>query len=667
MKKKVLSILLIGVMCISLSGCGVFSIMKNFAKVKGSDSKPEETPAVTVSEAPVASPDVVEIPPEIEEIEEPQEYVAGFDRANLVHGNKKLYMAEEDHSLTEYLEVPEGESILGADANNVLAYVMTSEGNDSGVPKYIYCLFSPKDYVRYQIPEEFAITIYESQITVHDDMLYFNYYEEDSNQIWQPAICKFDGVKGTFVKDVKYTDLLKKITDEVPQGRPVHTNIVYDLDRYGCFYVSDYTSVTTFDENFQVIGRVFYQGGSETFSNVEFLENNYALLMSYESDEILGTSMTYYLMNLESQEVTDFEKISGYNGINGIGIDDEYLYYYIRTPNSMGYAPSFEYFRKPLAWEGESETLLFSESCHENDDPALWCLPGLGGTIVHGKLYSLSNSGSDMRWYIVDIADLDNLPQIGPNEYAIQYKQYGEITSKSEDFEETMSGYEDEEGNPVEDKTIKYYECYGEYFKFNDDIPHAEEMNAVLEEIDHDFEAGCESTKETAYDDLIGYYDPSYPSYSTYSNVRSVESIEKIGSHYIQIGMSYYDYWGGAHGMGGTTYYLFDGDTGSLCSFHDLYPGDNSSFQKLATAYTVADWKADSGQYYTGYDPDEPERESEFKASVEEYSADMDVVDFKYLNDGFELLWPPYLLGPYASGTIHVFIPYEAAGIDINK
>ena len=42
-------------------------------------------------------------------------------------------------------------------------------------------------------------------------------------------------------------------------------------------------------------------------------------------------------------------------------------------------------------------------------------------------------------------------------------------------------------------------------------------------------------------------------------------------------------------------------------------------------------------------------------------------MDVNYLADGIEVEYPPYYMGPYASGYICVFISYEELGININN
>ena len=220
-----------------------------------------------------------------------------------------------------------------------------------------------------------------------------------------------------------------------------------------------------------------------------------------------------------------------------------------------------------------------------------------------------------------------------------------------------------------EDKEFNYFTGEYQKFRFYDDIENAELMNKELEEIEKKAKKYGDEVADTAKRDIIDAAEEGndiswFKEYigQGYSYSNSFGGIKKIGEDRVQIEYYDYSYYGGAHGMGGSSYYLFNLKTGKRETIKDLYKGSEQEFKEIALDYSISDWKNGKNGYYESFDGTEISEEEMRKSFSDYISMDMPVTFSDY---SLSICYPPYSVGPYASGEIQVEIPYFALGIEI--
>lgn len=269
-----------------------------------------------------------------------------------------------------------------------------------------------------------------------------------------------------------------------------------------------------------------------------------------------------------------------------------------------------------------------------------------GVTVTDTDFYYLSAYDNKIGWKRYNFADKK---VYDTNAFVHEYgwSEFAQVDAKKD-----IEYYPD-------NKEKALYKSYLEIVTIKDSVENADKINKALRDMDDSFIATCNNHTTV---DVLDPQDGDY--WYSESNERTLNDIYRIGSHYLLINYDGYDYFGGAHGMPYRVHLLFDLNTGDEISLADLCNMTESSFKNLVAMKTVEDWKSGDNYYYNSYE-DNPEYQNELFEEAKEYaSKDMSV---NYLADGIEVEYPPYYMGPYASGYICVFISYEEMGIDINK
>ena len=133
-----------------------------------------------------------------------------------------------------------------------------------------------------------------------------------------------------------------------------------------------------------------------------------------------------------------------------------------------------------------------------------------------------------------------------------------------------------------------------------------------------------------------------------------VTGVKELGNHYLAVEYSGYWYGGGAHGYPSIEQYLFDLETGKQLTLKDFYMGSEESFKELVAQKTKEDFLS----YEEGYSPYFSDNASAVYNDAYKYASIEGMLTWFY-EDGIEVIYPPYDMGPYASGFISVFISYE--------
>lgn len=253
-------------------------------------------------------------------------------------------------------------------------------------------------------------------------------------------------------------------------------------------------------------------------------------------------------------------------------------------------------------------------------------------------IYYLCNNAKEIVWFRYDLNQKNPPVEIGPAIMTFDYFQYGTV----EAFGNT-------------EKCVKcgttLSETYYEYFVLNDSVSkEAKKINQYLYDQVHDNElVGPEPDEE----DCEMHYPETDYSY--------IDSVEIINEKYLSVTTDGYWYGGGAHGYPSIVHTLFDLETGEVVTLLDFYNGTELELKELIATKTKEDcesYESDYGPYYSDSDA--------------AYRDAYDAVSFDYIpgyivEGGFVVSYAPYMLGPYASGYIEFFIPFEDFGIELSS
>lgn len=173
----------------------------------------------------------------------------------------------------------------------------------------------------------------------------------------------------------------------------------------------------------------------------------------------------------------------------------------------------------------------------------------------------------------------------------------------------------------------------------NADIPDAQAVKQYLQDtlqpIIDDLKSGKLEPSAT-FCSRAWQYTPSH--YGHYKNLK-------------QITLDYFEYSGGAHGLYGSTWYVFD-DNDRRLTLADLLEKDAEPFYQLLEKTYIAQ---------SGNDPQknsDPIDQGWYKAVRE--TAD----NFYFDHDALVISYVPYAIGPYSEGQIELRLPYsELKGI----
>lgn len=145
------------------------------------------------------------------------------------------------------------------------------------------------------------------------------------------------------------------------------------------------------------------------------------------------------------------------------------------------------------------------------------------------------------------------------------------------------------------------------------------------------------------------------------TSVCYVSNVRVLTDNLITVDLISDDYYGGAHGEQGRMHYLFDINTGKQVTMADLFGGSIDEYKEIVARAIQADFlsysEEDSPYYYMYTDE-------------EIYADSFDFVLFDYptmewKEDGVIIEVPPYVLGPYASGHIEVYISYADLSVSL--
>lgn len=327
-----------------------------------------------------------------------------------------------------------------------------------------------------------------------------------------------------------------------------------------------------------------------------------------------------------------------------LGYLDGALYYSIESVPEYGYPVHTIYSYN--GGDGRSVKLYEAESV-----PGAQFTPGTEGfRIIGDRLYYIAFSKDKLEWVSADAHTQDDTAKpVGCVEEELELFRYGQVDSSSEESECPYCG-------------TTLYQYYAENFVLDDKYsPNAAKINSFLKDRREAFFGSMDNDEYAPVDDSQCEYHKEYPVQNCITDDLNVGGVEFIGDgKYLAVSMNGYWYGGGAHGYPNREQYLFDLETGEQVTIGDLYTGSEEEYKDLVAQATVDDYlsySSDTSPYSVG------DSRAVYAQAYDEASFDSPNIEFNA--DSVTVYYPPYDMGPYASGYIEVVIPYQDLNIDM--
>ena len=682
MKKKnvmklVCAVTVASLLTVSFSGCG-----KKTTDVSGDDAVSEQTEEnSTVSEEngdeQKADSTGSEEKNDTEKTEDAKEVIKidyPFEE-RFIYGNNNLFYIEDDGSLTCHFKAKDGQRIeygTGADGY----YFFLVSGENSKQELYFLDESFELSYTTIEYPEK----MYINCISCYDGKVYYSGYDGDAGK---DSIYFYDPHGDAFSEDPGINRLVRYFENYKGRGLKKLVSlydIVRDLEQTGNIYMQDPDTkdICVFDADTNEINSFKTTAPSGTYQNMYYgpgylvseVEND---TDTYDQKKEDTDSQEYILYDVKTGEGFSFKIGKDGNPRGVVDIRDDYLYYY-ESEYKDGVETGRNYKRVSIddirSGSFKSEDITFVEQYPDVDSSYGSYSEGNNKydafTVKEDRVYFLSYDKDGSAGRRGDVV-WESLPLNDPSAKNIQKTG---ATERHEDFADF--GYIEEKTDSRVDKAVDDFTYFfGSYqdFRFYDDYDNAGKINAELEKIDASFRKAGDETAKSAHVDIIENDEEGsgvdwFKEYigMGYTYTKTFGGVKKVRDHYVQVAYNDYYYYGGAHGNGNSYHYLFDTKTGERKTLKDLYGGTEEEFKDIALKYSMESWKQNGEYYYYEYDGDS-KREAEMKEDFANcISLDMGV---SFEDDGIRLIYPPYAVGPYASGEIEVWVPYYALGIDL--
>lgn len=403
------------------------------------------------------------------------------------------------------------------------------------------------------------------------------------------------------------------------------------LDKYGIFYMADYSipAIVGYDENLNVV---------KSFG----LKDDYSCDFMFDGERIVYRYADYYTDTFD-----EFVIDTNTGEEEQILIDDANADYYVAFVDGMLFYVS-------SSFEEPDEEKLYAYNLDDRVCNLVAIDKNLPGSskydyvntfgdclrIYDGCAYFVITTEAGQEWESHRLAD-NKTESLGLFAYENITNKYGRVVS---DSGETLK----EDGSVIYNYSVEGYEITA-------NIPGREKMNEYLSNLYNSWLAEADRGQEVLKD-----YDPEWGEYYNESSEVHLYDVTEVGSHYLFIDFSGYDYYGGAHGMPFSEGYLFDINTGDVMSLRDMcseYTEDE--FKKIVAHKSIEKYRKEPEMFFfEGEDDDELWAEFYNNASF-----DMNV---KYKESTLIIEYVPYEFGPFSSGYIEVYIPYDEAGIRLD-
>ncbi|MBR1861977.1 MAG: hypothetical protein IJ796_09010 [Lachnospiraceae bacterium] len=410
---------------------------------------------------------------------------------------------------------------------------------------------------------------------------------------------------------------------------------------------AEYLFFDCFTENLEEYGFILASKDSDIIkvdsdgkqNRLPIEQDGYKTVWGYDADYCFYSRMDeeldadlMYVYSFEDGSVKSIPELA--NG-SFLLYDDGNVYYYRDISTEYGIKNNYIY-RYDVA-SGETAFIYETRSVpgYSASD-----MPGVTGfTVINGEIYFQYVMDRAVKWVRVNFDESGaSYTDIYCEEADINALKYGDVDYISASYDCPLCG-------------TRLYSAYSETFKLSP------EYSAFSDKINADI---------AEKNDVDGEYEPYEPDQETcaehiespfmYNETEeyTVRDVRLIGDHYISVDMSGYYYSGGIHGMPYMDYLFYDLNTGEEMELEDFYSGTEEDFKELVTS--IADRDYDNGAEYISLTYEPENKESVLNSIRDCTGFEMNI---KFEEEGIEVEFPPYSIGPYSSGFIDIFVSYS--------
>jgi hypothetical protein len=364
-------------------------------------------------------------------------------------------------------------------------------------------------------------------------------------------------------------------------------------------------------------------------------------MMGYDSNSIIYTAFDdgynttgQFYFNMDTGETTE---IPGGMNTTFLNYDKGVLYYY--TQSNVEHGISKLSVTKHDFNTGE-ESVLFEQNTTPGAHNYIPVAEGF--TLTDNRIYFTKLDDNKEKLFVCsrNSDSLDNAEDMGCVVKKFSAFEYGEVKYVN------RSEYCPNCGIPLD-------EMYYEYFVLSPEFSDAaDKINETLK-AQADFATKSFDEAEVTYDESECEDHQAYPSQYNVTDDTYVDGVTILQDKYLCIDVSGYWYGGGAHGMPYENQKLFDLETGDEKTLSDFYTGTEDEFKTLIANKTVDDYNS----YPEGQSPYMVDDADEIYGMAYE-SVRLDGI-INFAEDGITYSYEPYVMGPYASGYINIFVSYE--------
>lgn len=641
MKKRMISMLLAGTLVLSMAGCAEEESVFSEGKKKETESVVEtttdesqkETIQETVNEESETGTETEESPVTQTKEAEGSNFLFDFGKVVLLDTDGYATKTYELSELISSANATEQEKALLECADFSAVY-----GNDF--------IFKISNYLTEDnISKVFVLDIEDGTV---DFVVSDEGFTVDSCEIYDEKL---------YVTGYDTADYSKKIekcfvkTNDAYQEIENPTQAI--LDQYGylgnclnTFYSTHASYTATLKETGHLI---FGENGEFMIVNEAGEGNPY---MIEDASYVYAYSSRYvYYYTYDSATYNSINKINDLESNVSIELPSEYTSVYfwddlicatVNESEEYGITEYHMYSLNPVS--GAKEEIY---SCKGKPGMQNGLVAGVTGLkYINGRFYYLAGDGNSAAWFMTKNTDAGySEEKLGVSVQEFDIFDYGNVNYLS--YREIC-----------ENCGWEYGDVYMEVFECTLDYPGVDKINEALSE-----------RMNTMYTDAIamiadcGYDDEECHGQATcvYTDDVSVTNVKLLGTHYLAVDYSGYDYAGGAHGYPYLDQFLYDLNTGEMIKLLDLYPGSEEELRSLIAEKTREDYKSYENDEYPPYFAQDAD-----SAYSEAYDCCLDSSALLFDEDGLYVEYYPYCMGPYAAGFIEVFVSYEELGFSFD-
>ena len=471
----------------------------------------------------------------------------------------------------------------------------------------------------------------------YDGKLYVGLYDyEGKDGTVRMRETSYHSENGALVEDTEETDaqaILKKnegIWFEVNKDNSSDYNInecyTRQLRENGYLLASQDKTLVKFDASGK---KTEIDTPDDSYKNVYGFDADHILYSVYNAEE---EGYDYKAYSLSDGSVKDIPELA-----NAIAIDysDGRFYYYYDQSEEYGVQNNHVY-----SYDMASGT--FALIYETRNVPGYSYISGIRGfTLIEGEIYFVDIMDRELKWVRV------NYDESGAS--------YTDIYCPVEKIGTLMYGNVDYTSKQVNCPFcgIALYKEYKEIFKLQPE--YSEYSDKINADIENYVAEGSESEEMfTVETDEECDEHLEYPSIYCISIDKTVSKVSILSDRYLLVDYSGYYYAGGAHGMPSEDQLVYDLTTGERISLKDIYSGSEKDFVSLVESIVTRDFE--NGESYIEYMYNPDDLDSILKSIRESTSMEYGIF---FGENGISVRYSPYVMGPFASGFIDVFITYQ--------